>query len=87
MLECFINFISEPCWKQLENKGGYPSGGLIKKSTVTNKDDCLDLCEEDKSCKAALLSPSKECNIVTTDESKLTDKSGWSAAIKKKCAG
>ena len=79
--------ISEACWNQLKNKGQYPSGGLIAKKTVSNEDECMDLCEEDKNCKAALLSPSNECHIVRTDESEITAKNGWSAAIKRKCAG
>ncbi|KAL5259859.1 hypothetical protein ACHWQZ_G010095 [Mnemiopsis leidyi] len=76
----------KPCWKQHPNMGGYPSGGVIAKKTVSNKDECMDLCEEDTNCKAALLSSSNECHIVNSDETDITPRKGWSAAIKQKCA-
>ena len=45
------------------------------------------MCEEDKKCKAALLSPSKECHAVDSGEAQITELDGWIAAIKYKCPG
>ena len=82
-----LHFISGPCWRQIRNKGGYPRDSLIVKKSVNSEDQCLDICEEDSSCKAALLSPTKECHIVSCDENEITMLDGWKAGIKYKCPG
>ena len=74
-----------PCWRKENNKGDYPPSALIEEKKVASEEECMDMCEENSDCRAAILSPTGDCHIVNTAE--VSERAGWKATIAYKCPG